>query len=294
MPQIYKLGQDDGARQGDLYNGFTFYSVNTLRTYTAGFLGMFKNIKVRRYEADFITIAKLIDVPIKFGSQSKEHYEREENYTAEGGRQSYQTYPAIAVKFTSPNYATARAKATKEQRILYQDGISVQQQDDINRILMDMEPVPYDFSFSVEIKTNQTEDMIQILEQIVPYHQPNRFLRIKEIPFLNVERAISVVLESTQVTLSDEMNMDANRIHTATLEFRLEGYMYRPVTSAHLMANIYLYVYSYNGDLPSSELDRRMRFLLAPTKADIPPNATQVTEYHDGTYLYKLTDAIDA
>ena len=294
MPTIYKLSQDDGTRQGDLYNGFTFYSVNVLRTYSAGFLSMFTNIKVRRYAPDFITIAKLIDVPVKFGGQSKEHYEREENYTNEGGRQSYQTMPAIAVKFTSPSYASSRVKASKEPRVLYQNGIATNHQTELmNAIVRDIEPVPYDYNFSVEIKTNRSEDMLQILEQILPYQSPNRFLRIKEIPFFNVERDINVVLESVQTTWSDEMTSEANRIHTATLEFRLEGYMYRPVTSAHVMANIYLYIYSYDGNVDSSQLDRRERFLLAPTQADIPPNAHNVTPYHDGTFLYQLTDAID-
>lgn len=280
---LYNLIANDGTQNGDLYNKFVFYSVGVLRTYTASFIDMFKHIKVRRYKADFITIEKIIDVKPMFGSQSKEHYERVEDYTNEGGRQSYQQYPALTIVFTGLTPSTTRAKSPNAVRYLVSedDARTIELAD---KILSDIEPTPYDYNFTIKIRTNRTEDLQQILEQILPYQRPSRFIRVKEIPFLNLERDINVKLESVSVNLSEEMTSEKNREHTAELSFILEGFQYSPITSPKLMKSIFAYVY----ENPSQEFDGGQGWLFAETEADIPPEAVDRQEYYGDAWLYKL------
>lgn len=286
MRQIYKeLTMQDGTTDGDLYNGFVFYSVDTLRTYVANLLLMFKNIKVRRYASDFITISQLIDVPLHFGSQSKEHYERREDYTSEGGRQSYQNYPNMALVLSGISPSPDRAKSPNAVRYLVSDD-AIKLRGFIDSVLADIEPVPYNFDFTLTIRTRKTEDLVQILEQILPYQRASRVLRIREIPFLNMERDINVSMTSLSVELSSEMTQENNRVHTATIGFTLEGFQYSPVVSPRVIKSIYSLVYEQG--LTNGTLDKKLAWLLATDKNDIPVDAVEVTEYHAGTWLYKL------
>ncbi len=90
-------------------------------------------------------------------------------------------------------------------------------------------PAPYDIEFDLSIWVKYYEDGFQIVEQILPFFQPEYVVAVKEVPSLNIERDVHIVLNSVTVDDSVEGAFQDQRIIEWTLNFTLKGYFFGPV-----------------------------------------------------------------
>lgn len=268
----------DGARE----NQRVFYSPGTLRQYIIGLLNMFNDITVRRYAKDYVTVVKEIVVPISYGLGEKEYYERTEDYQAEGHSRAYQSVPRMSLTFTGLNYAQDRVESANEARDLYSGFID----DSANAVYRDMQPVPYDYQFEVKARTESVEDFQQILEQILPYFNPERVMRVKEIPFLNYERPVQVTVDASALDMPTELSAQDMRVLETSFSLTVRGYMYKPVTSVAVLKKIYRYLAFTENNYVTIE-DRRIITLVAETEDEIPTEAIN-REQRLGYWLYQL------
>lgn len=92
-------------------------------------------------------------------------------------------------------------------------------------------PVPYKLMFELGIYTRTEDDMLQIIEQILPYFQPNFCCKITELHTneVKIDRDIQITIQSVAV---DE-DLDGDRFTRRRLEwsimFEVDGYLYPPV-----------------------------------------------------------------
>lgn len=92
-------------------------------------------------------------------------------------------------------------------------------------------PVPFKFLFEVGIYTRHEDDMLQIVEQILPYFQPNFSCKITELHTneIKIDRDIQITLQS----LSIDEDFEGDRFTRRRLEwgiiFELDGYLYPPI-----------------------------------------------------------------
>lgn len=91
-------------------------------------------------------------------------------------------------------------------------------------------PVPYIMDFQLNVYAKNQDDALQIVEQIIPYFNPEYIVTIKEIPSLDIIRDIPIVLQS--VTYSDDYEGDfsSRRILIYTLDFTMKTFFYGPIT----------------------------------------------------------------
>lgn len=98
-------------------------------------------------------------------------------------------------------------------------------------------PVPYTFSFDLSVYTRYEDDMLQIIEQILPYFQPHFNAKIKEASVTGVvDRDIWINL--VDVEPSEQvigLMVDGRRIVQWDLKFELYGFLYPQVQEAHLI-----------------------------------------------------------
>lgn len=95
-------------------------------------------------------------------------------------------------------------------------------------------PVPYDFEFEVSIYTRHQDDAFQIIEQILPYFQPQFNTMIKELDENEVvvdQRDIPIILESAVPESTFEGSAGEMRHIEWTLNLRLKGWLYPPTNS---------------------------------------------------------------
>ena len=72
-------------------------------------------------------------------------------------------------------------------------------------------PVPYNMTITLSVYTKLNDDMLQIVEQIVPYFQPGYTLPIKFLENFNEVRNVPVVLDNIDMSDEYEGNFDIRR-----------------------------------------------------------------------------------
>lgn len=92
------------------------------------------------------------------------------------------------------------------------------------------QPAPYDVGFELNIVSNNQEDVCMILEQILPFFQPDFIIKVDMLPAsLGIKRDIVIRLEGIN---EDEEgvfgDMPSTMIYTTTLTFVIETYFYPP------------------------------------------------------------------
>jgi len=128
----------------------------------------------------------------------------------------------MSFEFTSLQYDPER-KTTKNQNFI----TTTPDGSQIKRVYS---PVPYNMGFTLSIYTKLNDDMLQIVEQILPYFQPHYNLSIKFLGNLNEVRDIPVVLDNIDMSDDYEGNFDTRRALVYTLTFTVKTYLYGPIS----------------------------------------------------------------
>ena len=198
---------------------FEYFYNEILRSCIIGFGSLFNGIEVHHKNDQDDTVS-VIQVPIAYGPTQKflARMQQEANLN----RPIQITLPRMSFEFTSLEYDPTR-KISKNQTFITTTPDGTQ----VKRVYS---PVPYNMGFELSIYTKLNDDMLQIVEQILPYFQPQYNLSIKFLGNLNEIRDIPVVLDSVNMDDDYEGNFDTRRALVYTLRFTLKTYLYGPVT----------------------------------------------------------------
>ena len=198
---------------------FDYFYNEILRSSIIAFGSLFNNIEVQ-HQNDKDQTVSTIQVPIAYGPTQKflARMEQEANLN----RPIQITLPRMSFEFTSLQYDPER-KTTKNQNFI----TTTPDGSQIKRVYS---PVPYNMGFTLSIYTKLNDDMLQIIEQILPYFQPHYNLSVKFLGNLNEVRDVPVNLDSIEMSDDYEGNFDTRRALIYTLNFTLKTYLYGPVT----------------------------------------------------------------
>lgn len=203
------------------------YIPETIRAYHVALMDLFNNIRVRDYtqapEHDG-TIVETLRVPVHLSMQEKYQAYK----LAEAGKKYYPKYPKLSITWSGMNYNGERAKGTNVKRSWKDVDTGY---TDVDNYIVDTQPIPYDFQFEVDIRTQSMSHFTQILENILPYFNPARHMRIKEFRFLNVERDIKVRLENVSQEFLIDQESSTRRYVNGQLGLTVEGFIYAPWVS---------------------------------------------------------------
>jgi hypothetical protein len=93
--------------------------------------------------------------------------------------------------------------------------------------IMDMQTVPYDLNFELTVWTKYMDDMAQILENILPFFNPEAPVSLYERG-IGSERQVKVVLESVAPNFVVELADPDRRVLQCNLAFKMECNFYKP------------------------------------------------------------------
>jgi len=219
-----------------------YYYPRVSRRILIALLDMFNKMKVYNYTTSG-TVANIIDVPLKFGPSEKYHLF---NTQTESGKKYYPKIPSMLMSIDNISYNSDRATSVNEIRTIYNDALDISQ---VDSFWCDVQPTPYDYSYTLDIKTESIDHLFQVFENILPYFNPTNHLRIKEFDFLNMERDLRVKLESTSIEYPSEMTEEESRYFNGKINLTVHGYMYRPIDYAKVIKYIKKsYIHSYEGN----------------------------------------------
>lgn len=201
-----------------------FYN-ESLRKTVIAFGSLFNNISISRKDSSSSKI-QTMKVPLAYGPKEKfiARLEKDLNIT----QKTAITLPRIGFEIDGLEYDSTR----KLNRIIKRKKVS----EDTNKKLKEMTtqytPVPYDLSFSLFIMSKNSDDAIQIVEQIVPYFQPEHTVTIKEVPEMDIIRDVPIILNSISYEDNYEGDFQTRRAIIYTFDFTAKCYVYGPVTTS--------------------------------------------------------------
>ena len=200
---------------------FEYFYHQILRKTVIGFGTLFNNIEVKQTN-DSGQITSTIKVPLAYGPIQKFLARVEQQPNLNTPVQI--TLPRMSFEFTGLSYDTSR-KLTTTQTFLSK---TVTDGTDVRKTYM---PVPYNMDFELSIMTKLNDDMLQIIEQILPYFQPSYTLSINLIDSIGEKRDVPIVLEN--ITMEDDYEGDysTRRALIYTLKFTAKIYLFGPVSS---------------------------------------------------------------
>jgi hypothetical protein len=200
---------------------FEYFYHEILRKTIIGFGTLFNNIEVRQFneQKDVLSVLK---VPFAYGPIQKFLARVEQQPNLNTPVQI--TLPRMSFEFTGLSYDATR-KLTTTQTFLSK---SVTDSTDIRKTYM---PVPYNMDFELSIMTKLNDDMLQIVEQILPYFQPSYTLTINLIDSIGEKRDIPIILNNVSMQDDYEGDYTTRRALIYTLKFTAKIYLFGPVST---------------------------------------------------------------
>jgi len=230
--------------------GQQFYN-ETIRKVVVAFGTMFNDIHLVRKD-NTGTIIQTMKVPLAYGPRQKFLVRLRED--ADLTKQVAVTLPRIGFEITGLSYDPAR-KLNRVQKFRKVKGDNNKQLD------TQYMPVPYNVDFELYVLSKQSDDALQIVEQILPYFQPDYTVTIKDNIEMGTKRDVPIVLNG--VTYEDDYEGDftSRRSIIYTLNFTTKFYLYGPVTSSKVIKTVQVDQYT---DLPDKSPKREQRYKVTP------------------------------
>ena len=198
---------------------FEYFYHEILRKTVIGFGTLFNDIIIKTTDANG-NVTATTKVPLAYAPQQKFLARLEQSEDLNKTTQI--TLPRMSFEFTGLQYDSSR-KVTTTQKFI---SPAANGDGTVKKTYM---PVPYNMSFELNIYTKVNDDMLQIVEQILPYFQPSYNLSINLLSNINEKRDIPIVLEGITMDDQYEGDFDTRRALIYTLRFSAKTYLFGPV-----------------------------------------------------------------
>jgi len=192
---------------------FEYFYNEIFRSVIIGFGSIFNGIEVKKSNS-------VIKVPLAYGPTQK--FLARMQQEADLSKPVSITLPRMSFEFLGLQYDPTR-KSTQTQTIINQtpDGANVKK----NYL-----PVPYNMRFELSIMTKLNDDMLQIVEQILPYFQPAYQVPINFLGNLKEKRDVPIQLDNISMEDDYEGNFDTRRALIYTLQFTAKTTLFGPIS----------------------------------------------------------------
>ena len=202
--------------------GTTWYH-GTSKKLIVAFGSVFNNIHVQRRESDG-TLIKDIQVPLAYESRKK--------YLARLIQDSKKNRQVPRMGFVMTGLDADYTRSVNQMNE-YKFSSS-----NPNKATTMYTPIPYNYTFTLDIYVDYMDDGLQIIEQILPYFQPDFNITMTEIADLELKRDIPI--ELTGLTMLDEFEGDfaEQRIVNWQLDFLVKSWLYPPIREQNIIKTV--------------------------------------------------------
>ena len=233
--------------------GQQFYH-ETMRKVVVAFGTIFNNINIVR-KNNSGTINQKMKVPLAYGPKQK-FLTRLDNAPSLNKKVAV-TLPRIGFEIANLAYDPVR-KLNRVQKF------KKTKSSNTNKLDVQYMPVPYNLDFTLYIMAKNSDDALQIVEQILPYFQPDYTITINDMSDMGIKRDVPIILGSVSYEDNYQGNFEERRAIIYTLTFTAKFYLYGPVTSSKIIKTVQVDQYT---DLPDNSPSRQQRYTVTPTPA---------------------------
>ena len=262
--------------------GTHFYNEG-IRKLVIAFGQVFNNIYVQNTASDG-AVTKRFRVPLAYAPKEKFLVRLDQQADLEN-RNFAVVLPRMGFELTGLTYDANRKlnKMNKVRRVKTNEA-------DGKKLNYNYTPVPYNIDFTLNIFTATAENGLQIVEQILPYFQPDYTITIKAVPELEIVRDIPIILNNVSYEDSYTGNFDRRRAVIYTLTFTAKTYLYGPMTNQSVIKSTQADLMT---DMPNASREERVIVVPKPTTADADDDfgfTTTISFFTDGKDYNPVSD----
>jgi len=198
---------------------FEYFYHEIFRKTVIGFGTLFNNITIRKTNSsgDVISILK---VPLAYGPTQKFLARLDQNPNINAPTSL--SLPRMSFEMNGMTYDPAR-KTTSTQTFISQ---KLSERSKAHKTFM---PVPYSMNFELSIMSKTNEDALEIIEQILPFFQPQYNITINLVDEIGEKRDVPIILENISMDDQYEGDFTTRRALIYTIRFSAKTYLFGPV-----------------------------------------------------------------
>ena len=229
-----------------------FYN-KTIKNITAAFGALFNDISIVRSNANG-SKTQTVKVPLTYASADKAFSRRTEDPTLNFNMQG--VFPKLAFYLSGISYDPVRK-------------ICNLQHSSVNGQMM-YAPAPYNLEFELYLASANIEDGLQVVEQILPFFNPEFTLNATMVPTIGLKSDVPIILNSVSYTdPAPDSNYEDFRIIEWTLSFTAKVSIYGPTSVKKEIKQSTLNLFDR---LPFSDLSGNLEDFVASV---VPSNANE-------------------
>ena len=191
----------------------------TIRKAIVAFGNMFNNITIQRVDADG-NVVQLQKVPLSYSPKQKFLTKIRQQPNVD--TQNVQVLlPRMGFEMVSLDYDPNRKISPIQQSRTINSSTAANAQ---------YAPTPYNINVILYVYAKNQDDALQVIEQILPYFNPDYNLTIKAVPQLNIKNDLPIILNSIGFEDDYEGDLTTRRSIIWTLSFVMKLNFYGPVS----------------------------------------------------------------
>jgi hypothetical protein len=228
---------------------FDYFYHGTVRKTIVAFANLFNDIHIARYDIAggndaYGNEVERIKVPIAYGPRQKFLRRLERIGTDfDQAKVKLESYlPRLSFEMQNITYDASRKLSTMNSTVAALSSTQLKRR---------YERVPYNIDISLSILAKNTDDALQIFEQIIPYFQPEYSLTVN---MNDTDPAVSVPVVFKNAVLSEgddgsQGDYGTRKVTIMTLTFVMKIYMYGPIKDVNVIRKVETNVAAVNNTL---------------------------------------------
>ena len=241
-----------------------------IRNTVIAFGTIFNNVNIKRLDSSGNPVQN-IKVPLSYSPKEKflARLDAQQDLTGDDSSVAI-TLPRMSFEVTGYSYDGGR-KLNKNQKIT-----KVTTNADTSKLNSQYTPVPYNVNFSLSVYVANSDDGLQIIEQILPYFQPDYTVTMIEDRTMDTKRDIPIILNNVEYEDSYTGTLTSSRRIIYTLTFTAKVYLYGPVSTSAVIKTVSADLYA-NTENASPSRNERVTVTPNPASSDKDDNYTYTT-----------------
>ena len=231
--------------------GQQFYH-ETMRKVVVAFGTIFNNINIIRTNSSGATVQSM-KIPLAYGPKQKFLARLREDPNL--NKKVALTLPRVGFEISGISYDSTR-KLNSIQKIK-----KTNSSEDGKTISSQFMPVPYNMDFEMVVMAKSSDDALQIVEQILPFFQPDYTITLNDNTAMGTTRDVPIVLNNVAYEDSYDGDFNERRVLTYTLTFTSKFYLYGPVVDQKVIKQVQVDQYT---DMPVNAPKREQRYTVTP------------------------------
>lgn len=262
-----------------MFKGKYFYHQH-IRKAIIAFGTLFNNIQIRRTNTSG-EVTQSLFVPLSYAPKQKFIDRIREAPDLEPGRATFAvTLPRIGFEITNFNYDPSR-KLTVRQNVRAIDDTGATN----TGMRYSFVSTPYNMGIGMSVFAKNQEDGLQIIEQILPYFNPDFNVTINNVPELGVKNDLQIILDNVSYQDDWEGGFDKRLSVIWDLSFTVKLNMYGYVRDANYIKKVIQNIYAVRDITPDTEgqVGTRITTEVDPSTA-LPTDAYDYIQDFDAIY----------